>query len=464
MLTDPLEETLSFVEESIKKQHRPPRLKEYVDRLGITKKAVLDRLRKLESLGVIEMPDGVLSVQLKGYTNDIFISYSREDQAIAEEVYKYFEDEGFKVWKDNLNIEVGDDITAEVFNNITRAKCVLVLLSGNSVTSRFVEAEVSTAAKSELDKGMPVILPIIIDEKLNKDRIFSSIYRKNYYKLPENFTVNDLSLLADKVHISAYAQAFKDVPKVSTKNYNKLVKKAKALLLNELEEKGHGQRIGKYAHKEFSFAPLESLPRQFSPQQLQQIIRETHVQTSGWGGDRFPYYHFSSQSIVNMDGWISETDIYTLPDHEWSLFHWSLDQNLNLFSHASLREEFSGSEKLNGKVSMEWLILDITRAIVFVRNLQEKTGIKKWRFEMRYDGIKNKELAILSWQRMGFMSSYKSKENTIIRSADIDDLTDLEELAFKLCVDVLTIFNWNQPSEKVIRKDVGQVFQGRFPE
>jgi hypothetical protein len=75
---------------------------------------------------------------------DIFLSYSRVDQAIAQRFAEAFQQEGFSVWWDVV-LKAGeayDEVTEKALND---AKAVVVLWSKNSVGSRWVRAEATQA-------------------------------------------------------------------------------------------------------------------------------------------------------------------------------------------------------------------------------------------------------------------------------------------------------------------------------
>src|SRR6516164_3757422 len=75
---------------------------------------------------------------------DIFLSYTREDQATAQRFAEAFEGQGFSVWWDVTlrSGEAYDQVTEEALRT---ARAVVVLWSPRSVDSRWVRAEASIA-------------------------------------------------------------------------------------------------------------------------------------------------------------------------------------------------------------------------------------------------------------------------------------------------------------------------------
>ncbi len=80
--------------------------------------------------------------------NDIFLSYSRDDQVIARRFAEAFGREGLSVWWDQtLNAgEAYDEVTEKA---LLEAKAVVVLWSKKSVVSRWVRAEATQAERNK---------------------------------------------------------------------------------------------------------------------------------------------------------------------------------------------------------------------------------------------------------------------------------------------------------------------------
>src|SRR6516165_7318142 len=78
---------------------------------------------------------------------DIFLSYTREDQATAQRFAEAFEAQGFSVWWDVTlrSGETYDQVTEEALRS---ARAVVVLWSTKSVLSRWVRAEATLADRN----------------------------------------------------------------------------------------------------------------------------------------------------------------------------------------------------------------------------------------------------------------------------------------------------------------------------
>jgi hypothetical protein len=87
---------------------------------------------------------------------DVFISYARDDHDRATELAAALEARGLSVWWDR-DIPPGRTFDEVIEEALTSARCVLVLWSERSVTSRWVRAEASAAA----ERG--VLVPVLVE-------------------------------------------------------------------------------------------------------------------------------------------------------------------------------------------------------------------------------------------------------------------------------------------------------------
>jgi TolB-like protein len=102
---------------------------------------------------------------------DIFLSYSREDQATARRFAQALEAEGFSVWWDQT-LNPGEDYDSVTENALLGSKAVVVLWSKQSVGSRWVRAEATLADRA--GKLLPVMIescsrPIMFELKQTSD-------------------------------------------------------------------------------------------------------------------------------------------------------------------------------------------------------------------------------------------------------------------------------------------------------
>ncbi len=458
--------TLEFITNFIEENNRPPRLKELAEKLEITNKAVLDRLNNLQKAGYIEMPDGVLSLRLKNSSNDIFISYAKKDQKIAKEIYDFLTDEGFNVWKDNMKLKTGDDFTEEILENIKRSKCIIILLSKEAVSSNFVLEEIKYAKFCQVKYGKPLIFPIKISSNLETDEIPTILESIQYTTLRENFDHTDLSAIAHEVHLRAYQHEYQ---KEESIRKSPTLKSFKTNTASELKEvlKNTQPPEKDYPYRECTISPIGN-QKEYTLPEIDNLVKNSVIKIQGWGGERFPDYKYDyNQKATYKQGRILITNFNLWPEKAWGFNFWSMDKNLNFFTRATLRESFYKNifpyENLNTGFSMEWLILDICRPLMFVKKLQINTDLKDWNLEIKYHGLIGRELIILSKQKMGFLSKHQSAENDINFSYNVNTHTNLQELAYAMCHEILTIFTLTYINEDSLRQDIETLFKGDFP-
>jgi Sec-independent protein translocase protein TatA len=100
--------------------------------------------------------------------SDIFISYKREEQAIARKLADALESEGWTVWWDP-KLRAGERFDEVIEKALNEAKCVVVLWSNLSVNSDYVKAEAIEALEQKK------LVPIKI-ESVNLPFRFRSIH------------------------------------------------------------------------------------------------------------------------------------------------------------------------------------------------------------------------------------------------------------------------------------------------
>ncbi len=92
-----------------------------------------------------------------------FISYSSQDQEIAERLYADLQSNGVRCWFALEDLKVGDKIRPRIDESIRLYDKLLLVLSAHSVASQWVEQEVETALAEERKENRTVLLPIRLD-------------------------------------------------------------------------------------------------------------------------------------------------------------------------------------------------------------------------------------------------------------------------------------------------------------
>jgi len=96
--------------------------------------------------------------------NSVFVSYSHYDREIAERLVSLLVLNGIPVWWDEWNVLIGDSIFTRVAEGVSACQYLTILLSKQSLSSRWVQEELDMAKVREFENRSVVILPLKIEE------------------------------------------------------------------------------------------------------------------------------------------------------------------------------------------------------------------------------------------------------------------------------------------------------------
>ena len=135
--------------------------------------------------------------------NDVFISYSRKDTEVANQICKAFDEVGITYFIDRQGISGGFEFPTVLAEAIVNCRIFLYLASKNSYESKFTQAEI-TFAFNKKERGN--ILPYIIDGSnlpLSLEFVFSAINWRRIENDPiEPVLIDDLLNLLGKKRLS----------------------------------------------------------------------------------------------------------------------------------------------------------------------------------------------------------------------------------------------------------------------
>ncbi len=95
-----------------------------------------------------------------------FISYSNKEQAFAEQLYSDLQRKGVRCWFAPEDMKIGDKIRHRIDESIRLYDKLLLVLSGHSVRSPWVEHEVEMALAKERKEKRTVLFPIRLDDTI----------------------------------------------------------------------------------------------------------------------------------------------------------------------------------------------------------------------------------------------------------------------------------------------------------
>lgn len=106
----------------------------------------------------------------------VFISHSSKDKAFVETLVEKLQEAGVETWFDTQQLQPGDSIVQGIQDGLTDSDYLVLVLSRNSVASRWVQAELSAGFIREMEGKGTRLLPIRIDDAeippLLADRVF----------------------------------------------------------------------------------------------------------------------------------------------------------------------------------------------------------------------------------------------------------------------------------------------------
>ena len=86
---------------------------------------------------------------------DIFISYSRKDDAMVSTLARTLEELGYSVWWDVDGLHGGQSFVKVIEQKLNEAKCAIVVWSPDSVGSNWVHCEATLAdSRGITDDGL----------------------------------------------------------------------------------------------------------------------------------------------------------------------------------------------------------------------------------------------------------------------------------------------------------------------
>ncbi|MFX0140071.1 MAG: TIR domain-containing protein [Candidatus Hodarchaeota archaeon] len=94
----------------------------------------------------------------------IFLSHSNKDKKFVKELVNRLTNDGFSVWYDDWEIKIGDSIINKINEGISTSDFLIIVLSKNSVNSKWVKEELNAATIKNIESKGIFILPILISE------------------------------------------------------------------------------------------------------------------------------------------------------------------------------------------------------------------------------------------------------------------------------------------------------------
>lgn len=113
----------------------------------------------------------------------IFLSHSSKDKDFVRRLANDLKSNNVPVWFDEWELQVGDSLNQKISDGISESGWLAVVISINSINSKWVEKELNAAFTTELEKKQVFVLPIVIEDceipLFLRDKLFAD-FRTDY--------------------------------------------------------------------------------------------------------------------------------------------------------------------------------------------------------------------------------------------------------------------------------------------
>jgi hypothetical protein len=151
-----------------------------------------------------EVPDSVVAqmpwaIILKKISPSVFVSYSNQDFEIAKRLVSDLEIKGVRIWIDQRSLQIGDSIVKAIDDAITESEAIIVLISRNSLNSRWCQEEWWASLYRAIEGGKMLFIPILLDDcspgPLIGHRKYIDLRHADQYELALTAVLTSLSRL-----------------------------------------------------------------------------------------------------------------------------------------------------------------------------------------------------------------------------------------------------------------------------
>lgn len=231
------------------------------------------------------------SLSLTDMAARVFLSHSSLDKEFARKLARDLRSHGLAVWVDEAELKTGDSIIEAIAASLPAVDHVAVVLSPNSVSSRWVQKELSLAVSLEIRGQIASVVPILyrpcelpqlLQDKLYADFTHPSDYAGalgrlikalQYVSAPPRWGMpSDLEVLDDKVIRTGSSE------------------------LTHVVDKRSGQRwlLKRTKRSASSFSILTA-------QRMRQTVQAAQVPVNSWAEAEYDY-----ELLEYLDGWSLE--------------------------------------------------------------------------------------------------------------------------------------------------------------
>ena len=130
----------------------------------------------------------------------IFLSHSHADSQFCRRLANDLQERGIRVWIDEAEMQVGDSLIEKISRAIAEMDYVAVVLSANSVKSRWVMKEVAIAMTKEIKGRRVKVLPLLLEEcsipTFLQDKVYADFRQPSKYEQELDRIVKRVSIIS----------------------------------------------------------------------------------------------------------------------------------------------------------------------------------------------------------------------------------------------------------------------------
>ncbi len=125
--------------------------------------------------------------------SSVFLSHNSNDKPWVRDLAKRLSNDGVVVWLDEAELNIGDSLIERISEGIEQMQFVAAVLSNNSISSTWVQKELSLAMSKEIKGKQVTVLPLLIEKCTLPPSLADKLYAD--FTNPENFESEYTKLL-----------------------------------------------------------------------------------------------------------------------------------------------------------------------------------------------------------------------------------------------------------------------------
>lgn len=140
----------------------------------------------------------------------IFLSHNANDKPFVRKLGLDLESHGIKVWIDEAEIKIGDSLIEKISDGLSEVDYLAVILSPNSVKSRWVQEEINIAMYRQISNKTIKILPILYQQCERpiflEGRKYCDFLDADKYQESLQELIKDIGVVFNKTILDTYGQ------------------------------------------------------------------------------------------------------------------------------------------------------------------------------------------------------------------------------------------------------------------